>query len=150
MMFQTFLDCMEHMFNIYEKEGEPFTEQAKVCELFEKTKGAASLVPAVATLKVRKSIEAKPSFVTVANHMASEVFQSSDYQFSRRILQIVRGGGRGGGRSGGRGRPGSTHTGYWHPKEWKALPDADKDKIRDLRDQKNKPGGSATMHPKCT
>ena len=33
MTFQTFLDCMEHMFNMYEKEGKPFTEQAKVCEL---------------------------------------------------------------------------------------------------------------------
>ena len=38
MTFENFLTQTQKMFNIFEKEGEPMEDEAKLCFLFKKTK----------------------------------------------------------------------------------------------------------------
>ena len=54
--FSIFLDRMQKMFNIYEEEGEEFTENAKLRELFKRVQHA-QLQDTVKALKVRFDME---------------------------------------------------------------------------------------------
>ena len=51
MPWETFLDRMQKMFNIYKEEGEEMTENAKLRELFKRTKHT-QLTEAVKALEV--------------------------------------------------------------------------------------------------
>ena len=146
--FNKFLDSLQRMFTIFEEEHEPLTEQAKVDELLSKTQNRA-LSAAVAQLRYQLNTVGI-TFTVAANHLNSEILQTSDYQLTRKISAVGsppsrgagrggRGGGRGGGGRGqGRGRRGekSGTTGYFTPAEWNNLSFDERDKIRKERDNR--------------
>ena len=100
------------------------------------------------------------SFTVAANHLNSEISQTSDYQLARKISAYATGGrgtGRGsrssgrGGRFTGRGRGGrggrstnekASNTGYYSAAEWEKLSYEERDKIRKERDKKGEQGGT--------
>ena len=160
--FNKFLDSLQRMFTIFEEENEPLSERAKVDELLTKVQ-CASLTAAVAQLRYQLNTSGV-SFTVAANHLNSEVSQTSEYQLARRVSAVGtggrgttgRGGGRGyssrGGRTGGRGRGGSggrgngdknnNSTAYYSPAEWDKLSYDERAKIRAERDKKGEPGGT--------
>jgi hypothetical protein len=100
------------------------------------------------------------SFTAAANHLNSEISQTSDYKLARKISAYSIGGrgtgcggrfiGRGG-RFAGRGRSGrggrgpnekTTNTGYYSAAEWEKLSFEERDKIRKERDKKGEQGGT--------
>ena len=75
--FSIFLDRMQKMFNIYEEEGEEFTENAKLRELF-KWAQHPQLQDTVKALKARFDMEGI-TYTQAANHLtaAFRIFQST-------------------------------------------------------------------------
>ena len=69
--FSIFLDRMQKMFNIYEEEGEKFTENAKLHELF-KWVQHLQLQDTVKALKVRFDMEGI-MYTQAANHLTAAV-----------------------------------------------------------------------------
>ena len=153
--FNKFLDSLQRMFTIFEEEGEPMTERAKVDELLTKVQNAA-LTAAVAHLRFKLNTSGV-SFTVAANHLNAEISQSPDYQLARKISSVTTGGGgrggggrggRGGGRGGrgrgrgGRGGRGGASTNYYSPAEWEKLSFEERDKIRKERDKKGEQGGT--------
>ena len=158
--FSKFLDSLQRMFTIFEDEGEPLTERAKVDELLTRVQNSA-LAAAVAQLRYQLNTTGV-TFTVAANHLNSEVSQTPDYRISRRVSATStnstngRSGGRGGGRGGrgngrgnyGRGRGGKSGRGdrvekttYYSPAEWEKLSFEERDRIRKERDKKGEPGG---------
>ena len=156
--FNKFLDSLQRMFTIFEEENEPLTERAKVDELLTKVQNT-TLAAAVAQLRYQLNTEGI-SFTVAANHLNSEISQTSDYQLARKISAYATGGrgtGRGGRSSGrggrftGRGRGGrggrstnekASNTGYYSAAEWEKLSYEERDKIRKERDKKGEQGGT--------
>jgi uncharacterized membrane protein YgcG len=158
--FSKFLDSLQRMFTIFEDEGEPLTERAKVDELLTRVQNSA-LAAAVAQLRYQLNTIGV-TFTVAANHLNSEVAQTPDYRISRRISatntnsNTGRGGGRGGrgggrgygrgnggrGRGGKSGRGGNEKTTYYSPAEWEKLSYEERDRIRKERDKKNEQGGT--------
>lgn len=150
---------LQRMFTIFEEENEPLTERAKVDELLTKVQHTA-LTAAVAQLRYYQLNTVGVTFTVAANHLNSEISQTSDYQMSRKISSVNTPGrgsgraGRGSGRGGrGRGRggkggrsnsdsSGSGTTGYFSPAEWEKLSFEERNKIRKERDKKGEQGGS--------
>ena len=152
------------MFTIFEEEGEPLTERAKVDELLTKVQNT-SLTAAIAQLRFQLNTEGV-TFTVAANNLNAAVSQTPDYQVTRKIGSATtndrtpggrgRGGGRGGGgRFGGRGGPRGrgtpnaykgkgASTSYYSPAEWNKLSFEDRDKIRKERDKKGEQGGTAS------
>jgi hypothetical protein len=156
--FNKFLDSLQRMFTIFEEENEPLTERAKVDELLTKVQNTM-LSAAVAQLRYQLNTVGI-SFTVAANHLNSEILQTSDYQLARKISAYNSGGrgtGRGGrfvgrgGRFAGRGRSGrggrgpnekTSNTGYYSAAEWEKLSFEERDKIRKERDKKGEQGGT--------
>ena len=156
--FNKFLDSLQRMFTIFEEENEPLTERAKVDELLTKVQNTM-LSAAVAQLRYQLNTVGI-SFTVAANHLNSEISQTSDYQLARKISAYNSGGrgtGRGGrfigrgGRFAGRGRSGrggrgpnekTSNTGYYSAAEWEKLSFEERDKIRKERDKKGEQGGT--------
>ena len=151
------------MFTIFEDEKEPLTERDKVDELLSKVQAASTLSAAIAQLCYQLNTVGVP-FTVAANHLNSEISQTSDYQLARKVSAIGTSGGRGGnhtggrssgrgcrgGRSGGRGRGGrgsrgsydKANPGYYSAAEWEKFPYEERDKIRKERDKKGEQRGS--------
>lgn len=169
LQFNTFLDSLQKMFSIYEEEGEPLSERAKVDELLSKIQ-CPQLAAAVSQLRFQLDL-GTITFTVAANHLNSAVSQTSDFRVSRRNVGSVdtqhRGGGTGGrgaggrdynrgrrsdggrgrGRSNNRGGPnrirgGGPATTYYSPAEWNKLSFEERDKIRKARDKKGEQGGT--------
>jgi hypothetical protein len=161
--FSKFLDSMQKMFTIFQEEGEPLTERAKVDELLTKVQHP-SLTAAIAQLRYQLNTEGV-TFTVAANHLNSAISQTPDYQMARRINSTNssnrsgRSGGRGGGRNGnsgrggrgrGRGRGNNNNSnkatpnasGFYPTAEWNKLSFEERDKIRKERDKKGEPGGT--------
>ena len=83
MSFSTFLDKMQKMFNIFEEENEPISEQAKVCMLLRKVEHP-QLQDAVNALRARASMSGS-TFTECANHLSAQVSELPDNQSSRKI-----------------------------------------------------------------
>ena len=66
-----FLDRMQKIFNIYEEEGEEFTENGKLCELF-KTVQHSQLQDTIKALKVRFDMEGL-TYTEAANPLTAAV-----------------------------------------------------------------------------
>jgi hypothetical protein len=166
--FNKFLDSLQKMFMIFQEEGEPLTERAKVDELLTKVQHPA-LTAAIAQLRFQLNTEGV-TFTVAANHLNSAVSQTPDYQMARQIKSTNtsqrgggnnRFGGRGGGRFNnagrggrGRGRGGRGYSnnsnaqakpnssGYYPPAEWNKLSFEERDKIR--KERKEKPDQNGT------
>ena len=75
-----FLDRMQKMFNIYEEEGEEFTENAKLRELFKRVQHP-QLQDTVKALKVRFDMEGI-TYTQAANHLTAAVSELPEYHLT--------------------------------------------------------------------
>jgi hypothetical protein len=89
--FNKFLDSLQKMFTIFEDENEPLTERAKVDELLSKVQ-ATTLSAAVAQLRYQLNTVGV-TFTVAANHLNSEISQTSDYQLARKVSAVNTSGG---------------------------------------------------------
>ena len=71
MPWATFLDRMQKMFNIYKEEGKEMTENAKLRELFKRTKHP-QLTESVKALEVRYNMDGL-TYTQAANHLTAAV-----------------------------------------------------------------------------
>ena len=78
MPWETFLDQMQKMFNIYKEEGEEMTENTKLRELFKCTKHP-QLTKSVKALEVRYDMD-RLTYTQAANHLTAAV---SNYQTTK-------------------------------------------------------------------
>jgi hypothetical protein len=121
--FSKFLDLLQKMFTIFDKEKEPFTKCAKVNELLTKVQHPALTAATIAQLRYQLNTDGV-TFMVVANHLNAAVSQTPDYQMARQIKstntsyhegesgRFVRRGGIQFGNSGHRGRSGGCGCDY--------------------------------------
>ena len=81
--FSKFLDSLQKMFTVFQEEGEPLTEQAKVNEVLTKVQHP-SLMAAIAQLCYQLNTEGI-TFMVAANHLNSAISQTPDYQMTQNI-----------------------------------------------------------------
>ena len=81
--FSIFLDRMQKMFNIYEEEGEEFTENAKLHELFKRVQHP-QLQDTVKALKVRFDMEGI-TYTQAANHLTAVVSELLEYHLTHKV-----------------------------------------------------------------
>ena len=153
LVFSIFLDRMQKMFNIYEEEGEEFTENAKLRELF-KWVQHPQLQDTVKALKVRFDMEGI-TYTQAANHLTPTVSELPEYHLTHKVSASSSGVRRiwGGGSSshnssvkkkGGIQAPnkgilmsgGLVFTGYYL--NWSELSKEDKQWMLDSRNKKKK------------
>ena len=132
MPWETFLDRMQKMFNIYKEEGEEMTENAKLRELFKCTKHM-QLVESVKALEVSYNMDGL-TYTQAENYVTAAVSKLLDYQMACCVSNVKTGGG--GGNKQGRvhrnrnsiyATDGMIWTGHYD--EWATMKDADKEKI---------------------
>ena len=142
MPWETFLDRMQKMFNIYKEKGEEMTENAKLRELFKNTKHP-QLTESVKALEVRYDIDGL-TYTQAANHLTAAVSKLPDYQMARRVSN-VKTASTGGNKQGRVRRDGNsiyaTDGTIWtgHYDEWATMKDADKEKSLRNESAKRKP-----------
>ena len=155
LVFSIFLDRMQKMFNIYEEEGEEFTENAKLRELFKQVEHP-QLQDTVKALKVRFDMEGI-TYTQAANHLTAAVSELPEYHLTHKVSasssgapRIQGGGGSGHNsnvkRKGGIQAPnkcilmsdGSGFTGYYP--NWSELSKEDKQWALDSQNKKKKGG----------
>ena len=153
--FSIFLDRMQKMFNIYEEEGEEFTENAKLCELFKQVQHP-QLQDTVKALKVHFDMEGI-TYTQAANHLTAAVLELPEYHLTHKVSASssgtprIRGGGGSNHNSnikkkGGMQAPNkgilmsdrSVFTGYCP--NWLELSKEDKQRMLDSRSKKKKGG----------
>ena len=129
------------MFNIYKEEGEEMTENAKLQELFKRTKHT-QLVEYVKALEVRNNMDGL-TYTQAANHLTAAVSKLPDYQTTRRDSNVKTGSGQGSKpthvRCDGNSiyvTDGMIWTGHYD--EWATMKDSDKEKITAERECKKK------------
>ena len=83
LVFSIFLDQMQKMFNIYEEEGEEFTENAKLCELFKRVQHP-QLQDTIKALKVRFDMEGI-TYTQVAYHLTAAVSELPEYHLTWKV-----------------------------------------------------------------
>ena len=141
MPWETFLDRMQKMFNIYKEEGEEMTENAKLRELFKHTKHP-QLTESVKALEVRYDMDGL-TYTQAANHLTAAVSKLPDYQMARRVSN-VKTAGTGGNKPGHVRCDGNsiyaTDSTIWtgHYDEWATMKDTDKEKVTAERERKKK------------
>ena len=141
MPWETFLDRMQKMFNIYKEEGEEMTENAKLRELFKRTKHP-QLIESVKALEVRYDMDGL-TYTQAANHLTAAVSKLPDYQMVRRVSNVKTGGGQGNKptrvrRDGNSiyATDGTIWTGHYD--EWATMKDSDRQKITAERERKKR------------
>ena len=152
MSFSAFLDKMQKMFNIFDEENEPISEQAKVRMLLKKVEHP-QLQDAVNALRVRASMNGC-TFTECANHLSAQVSELPDTQSTRKIAgtasdrtkepKRIRGGGRPKDNSKRKGiymPDGSVWTGYYS--DWAKMSNDDKQVVLETR-KKNKANKTPT------
>ena len=82
--FSILLDRMQKMFNIYEEEGEEFTENAKLCELFKWVLQHPQLQDTVKALKVCFDMEGI-MYTQAANHLTAAVLELPEYHLTCKV-----------------------------------------------------------------
>ena len=81
--FNKFLDSLQKMFMVFQEEGKPLSECAKVDELLTKVQHPA-LTAAIAQLRFQLNTKGV-TFTVAANHLNSAVSQTPDYQMAHQI-----------------------------------------------------------------
>ena len=144
MPWETFLDQMQKMFNIYKEEGEEMTENAKLWELFKHTKHT-QLTESVKALEVRYDMDGL-TYTQVANHLTATVSKLPDCQMARCVSNVKTTGG-GGNKQGCVRCDGNsiyaTDSTIWtgHYDKWATMKDVDKEKVTAERERKKKARG---------
>ena len=132
MPWETFLDQMRKMCNIYKEEGKEMTENAKLREFFKRTKHT-QLTESVKALEVRYDMD-RLTYTQAANHLTAAVSKLLDYQMACRVSN-VKTAGAGGYKQGrvchDRNSIYATDGMIWtrHYDEWATMKDADKEKV---------------------
>ena len=85
MTFEIFLTQCQKMYNIYEKEEEGMSEDAKIRFLFKRIQHPA-LQPAIEALKVKQSTNEDLTYSQVANHMATAVSELPEFLSKHRTV----------------------------------------------------------------
>ena len=153
--FSIFLDRMQKMFNIYEEEGEEFTENAKLRELFKQVQHP-QLHETIKALKGRFDMEGI-TYTQAANHLTAVVSELPEYHLTHKVsasssgVPRIRGGGGSGHNSSVKKKRGiqarnkgilmsdrSVFTGYYP--NWSELSKEDKQWVLDSRNKKKKGG----------
>ena len=141
MAFEVFLSKVQRMFNIFDKQNEPRTEEAKVCFLLKKTQ-CPGLSSAVASLKTRVSTEPPGTitFAVASNHLASCVSDLPDYVAKHRNISAV----KLAPNQGIKKPDGSIHTGFYP--NWRSLSKEQKDQVvAERRRKKTGKGGAGSQ-----
>ena len=155
LVFSIFLDRMQKMFNIYKEEGEEFTENAKLRELFKRVQYPQPQ-DTVKALKVRFDME-DIMYTQAANHLTAAVSELPEYHLTHKVSALssgtprIQGGGGNNHNSNikkkwGMQAPnkgilmsdGSVFTGYYP--NWLELSKEDKQCMLDSRNKKKKGG----------
>ena len=126
MAFETFLTQSQKMFNIYDKEGEPMAEEAKIRFLFRKVEHK-ELNHAIAALKARMITEVV-TYTQCANHIATAVSELPESVVKNRNISGTTTGQSPSANQTGIHKPdGSINTG--HIPDWRNLTQADRDLV---------------------
>ena len=88
MPFETFLTQCQKMYNIFQKEGEPMTEEAKIRFLF-KSVQHTDLQATVEALKAQRVGGMDLSYVTCANHISTAVSELPEYVAKNRHVAAI-------------------------------------------------------------
>ena len=88
MPFETFLTQCQKMYNIFQKEGEPMTEEARIRFLF-KSVQHADLQATVEALKAQRVGGMDLSYVTCANHISTAVSELPEYVAKNRNVSAI-------------------------------------------------------------
>ena len=126
MAFETFLTKCQHMFNIYDKEGEPMTEDAKIRFLFKKVQHSG-LFAAIESLKAQQTLGNQLDYSQAASHLSTAVSQMPEYIAKSRNVSGVATGGSDGGNASIYDANGNIITG--HIDGWSSLSREDRDKV---------------------
>ena len=129
------------MFNIYKEEGEEMTENAKLRELFKRTKHT-QLAESVKALEVQYNMDGL-TYMQAANRLTAAVSKLPDYQMARRVSNVKTGSGQGSkptrvrhDRNSIYATDGTIWTGHYN--EWATMKDSDKEKITAECERKKK------------
>ena len=128
MPFETFLTKCQQMFNIYEKEGEPMSDDAKMRFLFTKVTHTG-LRGAIEALKAQQTAGADVTYTKAASHLSTAVSELPEYLSKHRNISAT--GTQGGGSSDIINQDGSIKTG--HIPNWRNLSESDRQRVRDER-----------------
>ena len=120
MTFENFLTQCQKMFNIFEKEGEEMSEEAKVRFLFKKVEHSGLRSP-IDALKALETMGQVITYTMAANHLATAVSELPEVlaKNGRNISGVSQTGGEGNGQSSIHNADGSINTG--HISDWKSL-----------------------------
>jgi hypothetical protein len=130
--FETFLNQCQKMFIIYEKEGEPMSDEAKVRFLFRKVQHA-SLRSSIDALKAQQTAGTDITYTMAANHLSTAVSELPEYisKNSRNVSGVQRDGKDGKGSDAIYNADGTINTGRIHG--WHSLSFKDKKIVYDER-----------------
>lgn len=78
MSFKTFLTTCQKMYNIYEKENEEMSKDAKICFLFKRVQHP-SLQGAIEALKARLATNDAITYTQAANHLSTAVSELPEF-----------------------------------------------------------------------
>ena len=124
MSFEVFLTQCQKMFNIYEKEGEPMADDAKVRFLFKKVQHAG-LRSSIDALKATQTIGTEITYTMAANHLSTAVSELPEFiQRNRNVSGLATGQGTQEDGNGIYNPDGTINTGYIAG--WRSLPFKDK------------------------
>ena len=124
MSFEVFLTQCQKMFNIYEKEGEPMADDAKVRFLFKKVQHAG-LRSSIDALKATQTIGTDITYTMAANHLSTAVSELPEFiQRNRNVSGLTTGQGTQEDGNGIYNSDGTINTGYIAG--WRSLPFKDK------------------------
>ena len=128
--FETFLTQCQKMFNIFEKEGEEMSDEAKVRFLFRKVQHAG-LRSSIDALKASQTTGTELTYTMAANHLSTAVSELPEYiaKNARNVSGIHQG--DGGGKGDIYNKDGTINTG--HIPTWKTLPFKDRKIVNDER-----------------
>ena len=124
--FSKYLSKLQLMFNIFQEEGEEYTEAAKLRALLEKIQNP-TLMSTVSAIKVRDSMtEGGTTFTQAANLLSADVSKMPEFINAQRNVAAAA-------TSSGNiyNTDGTIRTG--HIKDWKSLSKEDRDKVKEAR-----------------
>jgi hypothetical protein len=138
MTFESFLTGCQKMFNIYEKEAEPMTDDAKTRFLFKQVQHAG-LRGAIEALKAQQTAGVNVTYTMAANHLSTAVSELPEFISKNRNISAI---GTGSGRRGSDdiyNNDGTINTG--HIPTWRQLSPEDRDIVNEERNRlRNKSG----------
>ena len=146
--FEVFLNKAQKMFNIFEQQGEPMTEEAKVRFILRKVQHPQLANP-VETMRSRNSL--RPGGLTVAevsNYLAARVSELPDYLARNRNISTVNLSNNSSPESGIYDPDGNIFTGYYP--NWHQITESDREKVVSARKSKGIGNNRGKMNGKTS